>query len=163
MSDEAREAPERDPGRIRQQLAGHPFAHGLEAHDIEFFVEHGELVEFQPHDIIFSTGQAADTFYLVRSGVVALQVDAGGSFPRTIQHLNEGSALGWSWLFPPYEWQFDAVARTPVRGLGFDAVALRERFKDDPAVGYRVMERVALLMAQRLQATRHQLLNLGGA
>lgn len=160
MSDIAGDDSNRDPARIRQQLAGHPFARGLEQGDIDLFVDTGELVEFAPHDIIFRTGDDADRFYLVRSGVVTLQVDAGGSFPRTIQHLHEGSALGWSWLFPPYNWQFDAVAQTPVRGIGFDAVVLRAQFRDHPAVGFRVMERVALLMAERLQATRHQLLNL---
>lgn len=148
-----------DP-RVRRMLAGHPFVQGLEPEDLEIFVEHGVLTEFESNQIIFASGDPADVFYLVRSGVVALQVDAGGSYPRTIQNLTAGSALGWSWLFPPYVWQFDAVALTPVRTIGFEAAALRARFEEQPATGYRVMARVAEVMSERLHATRHQLLNL---
>ncbi|HSF87351.1 MAG TPA: cyclic nucleotide-binding domain-containing protein [Acidimicrobiia bacterium] len=148
-----------DRSRIRQQLAGHPFMQGLEPHYVDVFVELGRVAEFEARDIIFRTGQPADTFYLVRSGVVALQVEAGGAYPRTISHLTEGSALGWSWLFEPHEWQFDAVAQTPVRTIAFDAVALRDHFSNDPICGYHIMARVAEVMARRLHATRHQLLH----
>jgi CRP/FNR family cyclic AMP-dependent transcriptional regulator len=146
--------------RVRQQLAGHPFVQGLAPHYIDVLSELGHLVDFGVRDIIFRAGQPADTFYLVRSGVVALQVDAGGSYPRNIQHITEGSTLGWSWLFEPYQWQFDAVAQTPIRAIAFDAAALRDKFQEDPLFGYHVMGRVAEVMAKRLHATRHQLLNL---
>ncbi len=152
--------PENPDPRIRQQLVGHPFVRGLDPEDVEAFVKLGRLVEFGARDLIFRAGQPADTFYLIRSGVVALQVDAGGTVPRTVQTITEGSALGWSWLFEPYEWQFDAQAQTPVRGIAFDAEALRQRFLTNPACGYRVMARVAEVMAKRLHATRRQLLNL---
>lgn len=148
-----------DP-RVRQQLAGHPFVRGLDPRFIETLGALGHLVEFDARDIIFREGEPADTFYLVRSGVVTLQVEAGEPFPQTIQHITEGSALGWSWLFAPYEWQFDAVAQTPVRAIAFDTAALREQFDADPFFGYHVMGRVAELMVKRLQATRHQLINV---
>ncbi len=153
---------ETDRSRIRQQLAGHPFVQGLEQHHVDVFVQLGHFAEFGARDIIFRAGQPADTFYLVRSGVVALQVEAGGAYPRTISHITEGSALGWSWLFEPHEWQFDAVAQTPVRTIAFDAAALRDEFGRDPTCGYQVMARVAEVMAERLHATRHQLLHQSG-
>ena len=153
------DAEQPDP-RVRQQVIGHPFVKGLDPEDAEVFIKLGRLVEFAARDIIFRAGEPADTFYLIRSGVVALQVDAAGTVPRTIQTITEGSALGWSWLFAPYEWQFDAQAQTPVRGIACDASALRERFLNNPACGYRVMARVAEVMAKRLHATRRQLLTL---
>lgn len=151
--------PDTDRSRIRQQLAGHPFVQGLEPQYMDVFVALGHIAEFEARDIIFRAGQPADTFYLVRSGVVTLQVDTGGAFPKTISHITEGSALGWSWLFEPHEWQFDAVAQTPVRTIAFDAAALRAEFAEDPTCGYHVMARVAEVMARRLHATRHQLLH----
>jgi CRP-like cAMP-binding protein len=149
----------RDP-RLRKQLAGHPFMHGLPADDLDVFAELGTFTEFDVRAIIFEGAGRADRFYLIRSGVVSLSVDGDGSYPRTIELISEGSALGWSWLFPPYQWQFDAVAQTPVRAVGFDAHELRARFEADPAFGYRVMLRIAEVMAQRLHATRLQVLNL---
>lgn len=152
-------ATEDDRGRIRQQLVGHPFIQGLEPHYVDIFVSLGRVEEFAARDIIFRAGEPADTFYLLRSGVVALQVEAMGAVPRTISNITEGSVLGWSWLFEPHEWQFDAVAQTPVRTIAFDAAALREHFAKDQSCGYHVMARVAEVMAKRLHATRHQLLH----
>lgn len=149
-----------DHARLGKQLAGHPFIHGLSADDIGVFVELGSFAEFEVREVIFEAGGNADRFYLVRSGVVSLSVDADGSYPRTIELISEGSALGWSWLFAPYKWQFDAVAQTPVRAIMFVAAELRSRFETDPSFGYRVMLRIAEVMAQRLHATRRQVLNL---
>lgn len=148
-----------DP-RLRKQLAGHPFMQGLPTEDLDVFAELGTFTEFEAQDVIFKGQDHADRFYLIRSGVVSLSVDADGSYPRTIELISEGSALGWSWLFPPYQWHFDAVAQTPVRAIGFDAAELRSRFEADPALGYRVMLRIAEVMAQRLHATRRQVLSL---
>ena len=82
--------------------------------------------------------------------------------PRTIQEIAEGSALGWSWLFEPYQWQFAAIAITPVRTIAMDAAELRRQFEEQPACGYHVLERVSHIMAERLHATRRQVLNLVG-
>ena len=82
--------------RIRRQLLGHPFIRGLDPQYVDVFVSLGHNAEFEPRQVIFRAGEPANTFYLVRSGVVALQVDSGGAYPRTISNIAEGSALGWS-------------------------------------------------------------------
>ena len=40
--------------------------------------------------------------------------------------------IGWSWLFPPYVWHFDAQAITDVRATVFDGACLRGKCDDDP-------------------------------
>ncbi len=145
--------------RVRRQIEGHPFTRDLLPTDTEALTARAELVAFSTRDVIFRAGTPADTFYLVRSGVVELTVDAYSGFPQVIQLINEGSVLGWSWLFAPYVWKFDAVAATPVRTIAIDAAALRDHFVEDPASGFRVMARVAAVMNERLDATRHKLLH----
>lgn len=144
--------------RVFRQVEGHPFAQGLLPEDVEAMADRAELVAFSSRDAIFRAGDPADTFYLVRSGVIELTVDAQSGFPEVIQHISEGSVLGWSWLFHPYVWKFDAVAATPVRSIAIDAAALRHHFTDNPGSGYRVMARVAAVMNERLDATRQKLL-----
>ncbi|HEX9643312.1 MAG TPA: cyclic nucleotide-binding domain-containing protein [Acidimicrobiia bacterium] len=148
--------------RITQMLAAHPFTRDLPAGEIASLAPFGALREFSSGEVIFRADAAADTFYLIRSGLVALEVDTGGSVPRVLQHIAEGSALGWSWLFPPYRWQFTAVARSPVRTIAFDAATLRAHFEAQPQCGYHVLSRVAETMADRLHATRHQVASLAG-
>ena len=126
-------------------------------------LRHARLVEFEALAPIFREAEDADTFYLVRTGVVALEVGPASGPLRKIESIHEGTALGWSWLFPPYKWQFSAVAETLVRGIAIDAAGLREEFAADPGFGYRVIARIAEVMAKRLQATRRQVINLMGA
>ena len=61
--------------------------------------------------------------------------------------------IGWSWLFPPYVWHFDAQAITDVRVTVFDGACLRGKCDDDPALGYDLMKRFAQVFLERLQWT----------
>ena len=70
--------------------------------------------------------------------------------------------VGWSWLFPPYRWQFDARAVGAVRATAFDGVCLRDKCDADPALGYDLMWRFAQVLVERLQWTRLRLLDVYG-
>jgi CRP-like cAMP-binding protein len=148
--------------RAFRLLAAHPFTRDLPREEIGPLAELVETQGFESGDRIFEAGAEADTFYLIRSGLVALEVDTGRVVAQTIQQIAEGSALGWSWLFPPYRWQFAAVARTPVQTLAFDAATLRRHFDQRPTCGYHLLSKVAEVMADRLHATRYQVVDLVG-
>ena len=45
-------------------------------------------------------------------GDVALEIVVPGRGPHVVETLHTGEVLGWSWLFPPYRWTFDAQALT---------------------------------------------------
>jgi CRP/FNR family cyclic AMP-dependent transcriptional regulator len=109
---------------------------------------------------VFEMGQPADTFYLLRGGRVALQVTAPGRGAIVVQTLREGDTLGWSWLFPPYRWQLDAVALEPTPVVAFDGACLRTKCEEDHELGYQLMKRFSQLMLRALIATRVQLLDV---
>ena len=54
-----------------------------------------------------------------------------------IETVGPGGAVGWSWLFPPYRWHFDARALDPVGAVAVDAACLRAKADADPALGLR--------------------------
>ena len=74
-----------------------------------------------------------------------------------IQTIGPGEALGWSWLAEPYQWQFSATALDDVTTSCFSVADLREQFERDPKLGYAIMERMAQVLMERLQATRQKL------
>ena len=121
----------------------------------------GEDVEFGEGRYLMIEGQAADWFFVIRDGFVALQTDAP-SGPITIETLHNGDPVGWSWLFEPYLAHFDALARGTTRAIRFDAATLRRRCADDPVLGYELMRNFASVVVERLQATRLQLLDVYG-
>jgi CRP/FNR family transcriptional regulator, cyclic AMP receptor protein len=82
--------------------------------------------------------------------------------PVTIETIDAGEVLGWSWLFPPYRWHFDARALTVVRATVFDGACLRQKCETDSDLGYRLMARFAQVLIERLQWTRIRLLDVYG-
>ena len=80
-----------------------------------------------------------------------------------VETLDPGEIVGWSWLFPPYVWHFDARAVDDVRAVAFDGACLRGKCDQDPVLGYALMQRVAHVMYERLQDARMRLLDLYGS
>lgn len=119
-------------------------------------------VRFKAGTFIFREGEPADHFFLIRAGKVALQIHHPERGPLTIETLGEGDILGWSWLFPPYRWHFDALVIDPVRAIGMDGKCLREKCEKDHHLGYDLMKRFSRIMTLRLQAARLQLLDIYG-
>jgi CRP-like cAMP-binding protein len=143
-------------------LAVHPFFEGLEEKYVQLINGCASNVRFKAGTSIFREGEAASNFYIIREGKVALETQAAQRGPITIETLEAGEVLGWSWLFPPYRWHFDARVVEPTRAISLDGVCLRNKAEEDHDLGYELVKRVAQIMMQRLQATRLQMLDVYG-
>ena len=143
-------------------LAQHPFFQDIDPAHRQLMAGCAANVRFSASTDLFREGDAADQFYLIRHGRVALQVFIPGQGRVTIETIESGDVLGWSWLFPPYRWHFDAQALELTRAIAFDGECLRAKCDDDHDLGYTLMQRFARIMTQRLQATRLQLLDVYG-
>ena len=142
-------------------LKMHLFFAGMNDAAITLISGCAKNVRFDAGTSIARQGEAADEFYLIREGRV------GVAFPSpqgemTIQTLNAGDIVGWSWLMPPYEWQFDVTAVTATRAIAMDGKCLRTTCEEDTRLGYELMKRLSRVMVERLQATRIQLLDVYG-
>lgn len=143
-------------------LAAHPFFSGLDEDYLEIIAGCAKNVAFRAGEAIFREGQAADWFYLLREGRVVLDISVPHRGKVTLQTLEPGEVLGWSWLFPPYKWAFGATATEPTRAIAMDGTCLRGKCEADPRMGYELMKRFARVMMDRLQATRVQMLDVYG-
>jgi CRP-like cAMP-binding protein len=135
----------------------HRFLQGLSPEHLANLASLAMPVHYSAGDTIFKQGDIADRFYLINDGTVSLQSVGEGGDPVEIQELRSGDVLGWSWLFEPYTWQYDAVAMTPISATFFYGTWLRSRCEQDPALGYEIMKRIAGVVIARLQATRKSL------
>jgi CRP-like cAMP-binding protein len=143
-------------------LSDHPFFKGLDAAHLATLVGCASNVTFDAGRILFRAGEPAERFFVVREGTVGVEIHAPGRGPVTIETVAGGDVLGWSWLFAPYRWHFDARATTSVRALALDGACLREKCERDAALGYQMMQRFSSVMVERLEATQLQLLALYG-
>jgi CRP-like cAMP-binding protein len=120
-------------------------------------------VRFEGGAYLFHEGEAADQFYLIREGRVALEITAPGRGAITFQTVGEGEIVGVSWLIPPYRWMFTAKAVDRVRAISMDANCLRQKCEDDHDLGYEMMKRFMPILLERLHATRMQILDVYGS
>ncbi|MET9683784.1 cyclic nucleotide-binding domain-containing protein [Streptomyces coeruleorubidus] len=115
-------------------------------------------VSFPEDTRIFEAGGTADRFWVIRSGAVSLDQQVNSLQRVTVASLGAGDLLGWSWLFPPYTWDFGAVAFSPVRAYEFDARAVLALCEEDPELGMTLVRNVAEVLAHRLEMTRGKLM-----
>jgi len=140
-------------------LAAHPFLHGMSRDHLAVLAETASDVTFPARHRLFEDGARATRFWLLQSGYVALDLHVPGQGRMKIDTIGMGELVGWSWLFPPYKWAFGAVAAGPVEAFEFDGCAVRARCESDPALGYELTQRLARVVAKRLQATRVRLIS----
>ena len=144
-------------------LAAQPFLKGLSKQQLELLSNNAMEVEFPAGKMVFNEGLEAHRFYIILEGEVALESPASkrGTRPELIETIKAGDVLGWSWLFPPYRWHFDARAVKPTKAIIFFVTTLREVCESDHSLGYEFMKRVSKVVIKRLQSTRLRLLKRG--
>lgn len=148
---------------LERILSDHPFFHGVNKGFVALAAGCAMNARFEPGDFIFHEGEAADQFYLVREGRVALQVTAPGRGAATFLTLGAGEVFGVNWLVPPYRWVYDAKALERCRLIAMDAKCLRGKCEADHSLGYDIMKRLMPVLIDRLHETRLQFLDLYGS
>ncbi len=154
--------PKAQKGSVEAILATHPFLQGLSPHQKRILSDCAMLSSFAPGELIFREGDPANRFYLIHKGKVALESYVRERGTVLIQNIGSGDLLGWSWLFPPYYWHFDARAVEPVEAVFFYGTPLRDECEADHDFGYELLKRMTEVIIKRLQGTRRQLLDSYG-
>jgi CRP-like cAMP-binding protein len=139
---------------LERTLAQHSFLAGLDRRHLRPLLGLASLKGFKAFETIFQEGKPANTLYLIARGKVQVETPLLGCEAVPIQTLGAGEVLGWSWLLPPYEYHYSARAVEPTEAIALDGRALRGRCEEDHDLGYEMMKRFALVIVQRLAATR---------
>ncbi len=119
-------------------------------------VLHAESASFSKGTELFETGDPARDFYMILEGKVSLTVSQSKFEKMNVTTLGKGDIVGWSWLFPPYEWHFDARAEEDLEVVRWSAGAMRRKCEKDFEFGYKLMKCFSQIMLDRLTATRRQ-------
>ena len=115
-------------GSMSVRVALHPFLAGMNATHLALLSDCAIAVHFKKGQTILREGELANRFYLIESGKVALESGEKSGESLSIESIGAGDLLGWSWMFPPYVWNFTARAAEST-----DAVFSTERFCENTA------------------------------
>jgi len=138
----------------------HPLLRNLAPEHVDRLVESSSPVDLKAGSYLFRTGELAQHFYLIAEGKVAVELNVPGKKTVTIQTIGKGGVVGWAWLFPPYQWQFDVRIVEPTKALCLDAEGIRSFCENDHDFGYQLLKQFSVILFERLMATRFQLINV---
>lgn len=140
--------------------------------------ERCELLEFKSDEVIFEQGEVAKNLYGVLEGEVELSfvfqdrvLKADIEYEESVQArfevlekpivvdtLGPGDVFGWSALVSPRQLTAMARCSKPTRVFSLPADDLKATYDQDPALGYMIMEKLAEIIAQRLQTRTDKLI-----
>ena len=144
-----------EPRTLLEYLGLHDLFAGLEREQLIAVRQCAEEVRLRPGAYMIRQGGAADRCYIIRSGTASIEMNQDSRTP--IQLLGAADVLGWSWLFPPFTWHFDAKATSVVEAVTLDSACLRSLFDRHPRLGLTLTTRFSAMILDRLQATRRRL------
>jgi CRP/FNR family transcriptional regulator, cyclic AMP receptor protein len=147
---------------IEQLLAEAKAFNGMSEEHLALIAGCAQNKTFEDGAYLMREGDAADSFYAVRLGRVALEIFVPQRGAVTLETVEGGDLVGWSWLTPPYRVHIDARAVGSVHVVHFDAACLRGKADEDPELGYELMRRFIPVIVERLQATRVRMLDVYG-
>jgi CRP/FNR family transcriptional regulator, cyclic AMP receptor protein len=144
---------------ITEYLSNHEFFSELSDDVLKILCEYSSTRKIKKGQILFRQGEKADKFYVVRNGLISIQMPAIMGPALEIQNVGKDQVLGWSWLISPYKWNFQAKAEEDSELLEFDGTDLLARCEQEPKFGYELLKKFAGLMSVRLNAARQKMMD----
>ena len=145
---------------ILKEIESHILFRGISEKDVRSIAEFSREENFKKETFIFETGSPADAIYLIIKGRVSVEMHEPVRGSLILESLTRGQLLGLSWLTQPAHWVFDARCLDEVTVIRVEAKELGEFCDSHTEAGYIIMKNLALLIRDRLQATRLQLMDI---
>ena len=104
---------------VLEMLRHHPFVAEFEPRHVEKLATLAKEIRFERDQILFREGDECSEFYLIVTGLIALEIAAPGHTFR-VQTLFAGDELGWSALLMGSGKHFQARTLERVDALAFE-------------------------------------------
>lgn len=145
---------------INSMLREHAFFEELDDEAVRYIASCGYERVFRAGEMVAKEGADANDFFLVIKGRLAVQLFAPHLGAVTLHTVGPNGIVGWSWLFPPYKWNFDIKAMEVTKVVALNGRCLREKCERDYELGYKLMKKFSQMVVERLHQARMQLLDM---
>ena len=114
-----------------------------------------EVETYEAGEPIFEQGEHSARLYIIADGQVLLKrsVNIGertAMWPLGL--LGKGRAMGWSsLLYGPRHVTASAFCQKPTRVISIEGTSLRSVLEKHPDIGFKVMDRLACMLGERLR------------
>jgi len=145
---------------IIEQLASTVVGKYLSDDQIHKIVDASQILEIQPGQFLFREGQSNPYVYVMLDGQIDLVMQVRTRGSQRILSLGPGDLVAWSAILGSGTMTCSALCIRHARFIAIDARLVSDRMQSDHEFGYQFMRLLSMALAQRLTATRLQLLHL---
>jgi CRP-like cAMP-binding protein len=141
---------------VKQALAASEMFKGLTDEELDKVAALGRMEVYERGAPLFVEGAAAENFFIVELGRVALNIGipsvSGINKEVTVETIKNGQSFSAVKGTPVYA--LSARAVEPVRVIAIDGKHLYDVLKENPVMGYRVMSRMVASLSATLKNVR---------
>jgi CRP/FNR family cyclic AMP-dependent transcriptional regulator len=122
-----------------ESLPDYPLFRSLSVQHRQTLAQCSQRASFDTGDKVVETGDLTEGFFVVTGGSISLE--SPDTYPAEhVRTLGPGDILGWSWLFPPDYWQFNAVAKEATEAIFFSTSRLCQACDKDRNFGFQLFK-----------------------
>ena len=115
---------------------------------------------FDAGTIIYKQGSTAELIHVIEEGLVGIILEVGPLAQRQVQAAANFESFGWSAMIPPCTRTATVKALEKTKVIVFDGRELTALCTTHGEVGFRIMQAVARVIAERLRQSYIQLLGV---
>ena len=119
-----------------------------------------EPAHFSPEQIIFDQGQRTEYLYILLRGKVEVRFKPYDGPPLTVACIKPGGVFGWSTALNRETYTSSAHATEQCEAYRISGTQLQNFCAQDPGTGKILLERLASVIAERLNNTHTQILTI---
>lgn len=141
-------------------LAATRFAEGLTNEQLQCICRASRVMRLPRGATLFQEGSQEDEVFVISSGRISLAMQVPHRDSVRLMTAEPGDLVGWSGLISDGRMTATAIAAEDTTLIAMSGRKLRILCEDDSKLGYHLMLSVARVLAQRILATRLQMMDL---
>jgi CRP-like cAMP-binding protein len=132
----------------------------LDDEHLALVAEIGTQQVFDAGTIIYKQGSSGEQIHVIEEGLVGIILEVGPLAQRQVQAAANFESFGWSAMIPPYTRTATVKAIEHTKVIVFNGRELATFCTAHGEVGFKIMQAVARVIAERLRQAYIQLLGV---
>ena len=137
----------------RESLEAIPLFQDLAPEHLELLANNFQRESFDATTVIFAQGDRAKKLYVLVSGKVGIEFKPHDGDILTVAEIQQGGVFGWSAALGRSEYTSAAITRDESETFSIKGDELQRLCEQYPETGVIILERLAGVIAERLQST----------
>lgn len=133
---------------------------GLDAKHLNLVADQFSTAAFDAGETVFDQGAPANRVYIVANGKVVIRFKPYDGDLLDVSEIEKDGIFGWSSVLGRKRYTSSAVCLEDTETFWIRGDVLRELAEDHPETGVIILERLAEVIAQRLQSTHKHVVQL---